>query len=122
MRRRVAFLLVMSALLGAAFAYRPAGPPLCSSKLLGFSCPGCGLVRSVTAFAQGRFAEAVGLHLFGPPAFAVLAALWAIAAWGLARGRDYRAPASPAFASTLGGTLILLLGYWAARVATGTVP
>src|SRR5262245_27146856 len=120
--RRVAFFLVTTGLLAAAFLYRPTGPSICATKLAGFSCPGCGLVRSVTSFARGRFAESVELHLFGPLAFATMAALWGIAAWGLARGRDYRAPTSPAFASTLGGTLVLLLGYWAARVATGTVP
>jgi hypothetical protein len=79
-------------------------------------------MRSVSAFAQGRFEESIRFHLFGPLVFAAMLALWVAALAGVIRGRDYRAPDSPAFNGALGVTLILLLGYWAARTATGTIP
>ncbi len=120
---RGAFFTVMSALLGAAFLWRPAGPPLCSWKLLaGVGCPGCGMIRSVTSFAQGRLEDSIRFHLFGPLVFAAMAALWVVAAHGLVKKRAFRVPDTPAFRTSLGVALTLLLGYWGARLATGGVP
>jgi len=118
------FPLVMTALLAGAFLARvEGGPPLCASKrLFGVSCPGCGMMRSVTAFAQGRFEDSIRYHLFGPLAFAVILALWVAALVGAVRQRGYQAPNHPAFNGSLFVALVLLLGYWAARMATGTTP
>jgi len=122
--RRWAFLGTMTALLAAAFLVRAeGGPAICTSKrLFGISCPGCGMVRSVTACAQGRFADSIRYHLFGPLVLAVMAALWGAALAGVVRRREYRSPDTPAFNSALGVSLVLLLGYWAARMAAGTTP
>jgi len=122
--KRWGFLGTMTALLAAAFVVPPGeGPALClSRRVFRFPCPGCGMMRSVSAFAQGRFGDSIRYHLFGPLVFASMAALWVAALAGVIRRRDYRAPDSPAFNGTLGVTLVLLLGYWAARAATGTIP
>ncbi len=118
------FLGTMTALLAGAFLVRAeGGPALCASKrLFGISCPGCGMVRSVTAFAQGRFGESLRYHLFGPLVFGAAAALWVAAMAGVLRRREYRAPDTPAFNAALSVALILLLGYWIGRMATGTTP
>ncbi len=122
--RRAIPLLVFSALLAAALLYRPGWPgfTICGAKLAGFSCPGCGMVRSVSAFAQGRFDDSLGYHLFGPLVFAVIVALWGAALYAFLCGLDLRTPNSPLFNAVLTLALILLVGYWLARVATGTVP
>lgn len=122
--KRWGFLAAMTALLAAAFLLPPGrGPALCLSRqVFGLPCPGCGMMRSVSAFAQGRIEESIRFHLFGPLVFAALLALWGAALAGAIRRRDYRTPDSPAFNAALGVALVLLLGYWAARAFTGTIP
>jgi hypothetical protein len=45
-------------------------PPVCmSSRLLGISCPGCGLTRSFVAVAHGQLALAVRMNPVGPILF-----------------------------------------------------
>ncbi len=42
-------------------------PELCTAKrLLGWTCPGCGLTRSVVHTSHGRVAEAFGMNPAGP--------------------------------------------------------
>ena len=122
-RRRWSLFGVMTVALVAAFLWTPQGQAVCGSKrFFGVSCPGCGLTRSVTAFAQGRIDESLQFHLFGPLALAVMATLWVVAVAAIARRRDVRSPHSTAFSATLATSLVLLVGYWLARVATGTLP
>ena len=121
---RLVFFAIMSGLLAAVLLYDPrGGPATCTSRVLfGLPCPGCGMTRSVTAMARGRLAESLEVHLFGPLVLAVMSAVWGISLAGLLRGRGFRLPGTPAFNVTLVVTLVLLLGYWAARMATGTLP
>ncbi len=78
-KARWAFFLLMAGMVSAAFLYQPSGPSICTSKrLLNFACPGCGMMRSVCAVAQGRFVESVDFHLFGPLVFAVMLTLLGI--------------------------------------------
>jgi len=122
--KRWAFLGTMTAILAWAFLARvEGGPALCASRwIFGIACPGCGMMRSVTAFAHGRLEDSLRYHLFGPLVFAAVLTLWIAAAVGVVRQREYRAPDSPAFNSVMGVTLVLLLGYWAARMAAGKTP
>lgn len=43
--------------------------------LTGVPCPTCGMTRSFTALAQGRWEQAVTLHLFGPILFLLFAGI-----------------------------------------------
>lgn len=48
-------------------------PALCLwQRFLGVSCPGCGLTRSVTSFAQGDFLRSWSFHAAGASVFAWL--------------------------------------------------
>jgi hypothetical protein len=62
--------------LSAAWFYYPycqTGPTLCVwKKLLGVSCPGCGLTRGVCFLVHGRWAEAIRLNPLSPLAVAIL--------------------------------------------------
>jgi hypothetical protein len=45
-------------------------PSMCmSSRLLGISCPGCGLTRSFVAVAHGEFLLALQMNFMGPVLF-----------------------------------------------------
>ena len=122
-KARWAFFLLMAGMVSAAFLYRPSGPSICTSKrLLNFACPGCGMMRSVCAMAQGRFVESVDFHLFGPLVFAVMLTLLGISVFNLVKKRGYRAPDSLSFNASLWVTLVMLIGYWAARTLSGNTP
>ncbi len=46
----------------------------CTSKLIsGCDCPGCGLTRSFTALAHGRFKDSIAYHRLGIPLFVLIA-------------------------------------------------
>lgn len=67
-RGRRATLLVAWGTLAVAVAHPPhgTGVPLCWMKATtGLPCPGCGLMRSVSCLARGRFAESWRYHPFG---------------------------------------------------------
>jgi len=84
---------------------------------LSFPCPGCGLGRSIAAAAHGEWAQAFGLHAFGPLVLLVLA-LVAVAAVLPGRPRAVLA-GSVARAEALGLSSLLLaalVAYWLARV------
>lgn len=117
------FFLFMAGMVLTACLYSPVGPSICTSKrLLNFACPGCGMMRSVCAVAQGRFVESIRFHVFGPLVFAVMLTLLGISIFNLVKKREFRAPDSPSFNAALWVTLVLLLGYWGARVITRTTP
>ena len=120
---RLVFFLVMTTAVAVAFVYQPSGPTICSSKrVFNVSCPGCGMMRSVCAFAQGRFEESLNYHLFGPLVLGIMVTLWGISIYGLGRKRDYRSPDSPGFNMSLWVALVFLIAYWIARISTGTTP
>lgn len=121
--KRALFFLVVSAIVLGVFVGRVPETTLCYSRaLFGIPCPGCGMGRSLVHLAQGRIGESLRFHLFGPIVLGVLATLWGVSLYACRRGRPYRIPNNPAFNGTLCAAMILLLGYWAARLATGTVP
>jgi hypothetical protein len=65
-----------AAILVAAAIHPPdgLGPTLCWMRnTTGVPCPGCGLTRSLSCTLQGRVADAVSYHPFGPLVIAVLA-------------------------------------------------
>jgi hypothetical protein len=79
------FLSICGAIVAAAVMLTPSTeavsffgvevPILCSwRQLTGIPCPGCGLTRSFTFMAHGRFAEAFQLNMLGPPTFLFVAA------------------------------------------------
>ena len=107
----------------AAMLYRPKPPSICFSRTVGgIACPGCGLVRSVTSLARGNWKESLRYHLFGPLVLAAGVVLWGISIHGLIRGRSYRMPDSPQFHCVLVVSLVILAGYWLARLGTGNTP
>jgi hypothetical protein len=48
----------------AGFESRPL-PTLCASRWLGFSCPTCGVTRSIIALVHGEIAQSLAFHRFG---------------------------------------------------------
>lgn len=68
-------------------------PEMCAwRRLLGWTCPGCGLTRAVVAAVAGRWAEAWRLHPAGLVLAAALAVQTPYRAWQLARLRQGRDP------------------------------
>ncbi|HEY6608000.1 MAG TPA: DUF2752 domain-containing protein [Candidatus Limnocylindria bacterium] len=60
--------IACAALVPSAFAER--GPNLCLiSRLIGRSCPACGMTRSWVAMAHGDFARSLKWHPLGPVAY-----------------------------------------------------
>ena len=89
------------------------GPVLCPfRRATGVSCPSCGLTRSWTAVAHGRFADGFRFHPLGPPAF-VGAALLSLAPrrW-LERIPPYPEQVIPAFVT-------LWIAVWLIRLVLG---
>jgi hypothetical protein len=100
------------------------GDPFClSRRLLHVSCPGCGLTRSVTAFAHLEFARAFRLHAIGPVFVVLTAAVWLLAVAGLVKGHSYLPDLdAPWFAP--GGVLLMstMILYWIVRLVAGILP
>ena len=85
----------------------------------GLPCPGCGLTRSLTAAAHGRWAEAWRLHPFGPVLLAGGCAYLAMVLWQAARGRGpvrLRLPRRAAAAACL-TLLAAALLWWGVSIA-----
>lgn len=79
-RKEMRIIILFPILFLAAYLY-PYLPghdlPLCAIKIgTGFDCPGCGMVRSISAFLHGRFAESFGFHPFG-----VIVVAWMFYVW-----------------------------------------
>lgn len=91
-----------------------AGVQACPIRALtGVPCPGCGMVRAVIALGSGDPAEAWRMH---PLVFLVVPIVGVEVVRGI-RGPTWRWPDwGPAVAAAL------LIGVWAARLATGTHP
>jgi hypothetical protein len=123
--RAIAF-VALTAAITAAFLYRPSSnaPPVCMSKrMLGVSCPGCGMTRSVTAAARGDLASALRFHAFGPLLLAGALAVWALLAVALAGDRRTLPDLSrPFWTYVVVGFFAALVVYWLARLAMGATP
>ena len=90
---------------------------LCFSKsVLGVSCPGCGLTRSMSAALHGDLTASVRFHALGVPILVALACLWAALLW---RRRELALLSLFTPAVTLA---VLLVGYWIFRTFNGTLP
>jgi len=123
--RAIAF-VVLTALLTAAAAWRPRadGPSPCMSKnLLGLSCPGCGMTRSVTAAAHGDIVAALRWHALGPVLLVATLAAWVLIGAGLVAGKDYLPDLNrPVWTWSVVGFFVALVVYWLIRLGTGTTP
>jgi len=102
---------------------RPAddGVTVCPFALItGMACPGCGMTRAASSLIRGDLTTALGYHPLVP-----LIAILAVGGWGwymLRRsGRVQPLPTSWVN-SILIVTGVMLLGVWAARLLSGTLP
>lgn len=69
-------------------------PPVCPHRVLyNGSCPGCGLIRSFTAFAHGQFRESFSYHRLGIPLFLLVALQIPLRLYLLKKGPDAMSPA-----------------------------
>jgi hypothetical protein len=95
-------------------------PPCLSMEWLGMPCPGCGVTTATALAAHGRLVDAFRNQPLGLVAAALLALypLWAIVQ--LARGRDL-AEAVKRIDPRLWvpTTIVLILGSWVYKLATG---
>jgi Protein of unknown function (DUF2752) len=98
-----------------------AGVTICPFALItGMACPGCGMTRAASSLMRGDFSTALGYHPLVP-----LIALLAIGgwAWFLLRRSGRVEPLPARWVNTiLIATGVMLLGVWAARLLSGTLP
>ncbi len=105
-------------LLGLASGH---GPTICPFALgTGIACPGCGLTRGVAALLRGDVASSWRYHPLAALAVIEIAAAWTWWVWKRS-GRTDRVPGT-ATRLILAATAVLLLGVWALRLMTGTLP
>ncbi|MFB3903177.1 MAG: DUF2752 domain-containing protein [Acidobacteriota bacterium] len=102
------------------FAAEANGSLCFSRRFLHLSCPGCGLTRAFGALADFRLKAAFDYHPLGPVFLFEAIVLWI--GWGLMLGRLVPAPSSRLVNRWLFLQLFLLLGVYAVRLATGTLP
>jgi len=111
------------AVIGLLAAIRPAddGVTVCPFALLtGMACPGCGMTRAASYLVRGDFSTALTYHPLVP-----LIALLSVAGWAwLLLRRSGRVEPLPTrwVNAALIVTGIMLLGVWAARLLSGTLP
>lgn len=87
-------------------------------RVTGIPCLLCGMTRSLSATAHGRLDEAFRLHLLGPPAFVLVAALTLVLGLELILSRPLLPRPGKRSRRILGwGVLGLLVAAWAARLA-----
>ena len=92
-----------------------------SRRVLGVSCPGCGLTRGMSHLVRGEWAAAAADHPLAP-AFAA-EALLAWAAWGAGLARRREPPFPPRWiVPLLAGNALLLLAVWLARLLGNSLP
>ncbi len=89
-------------------------------RFLHLSCPGCGLTRSFGALADFKLKAAFVYHPLGPVFLCEAILIWI--GWGLVVARVVPAPSNRLVNRWLFVQLFLLLGVYAVRLATGTLP
>ena len=98
-----------------------AGVTICPFALItGMACPGCGMTRAASSLIRGDLTNALGYHPLVP-----LIALLAVGgwAWYLLRRSGRVQPLPTRWMNTiLIFTGVMLLGVWAARLLSGTLP
>jgi hypothetical protein len=95
-------------------------PPCLSIEWLGVPCPGCGVTTATALAAHGRLLDALHNQPLGLVVAALLALypLWVI--MQLARGRDLAAAARRIDPRLwVPATIVLILGAWVYKLATG---
>ena len=119
-RRNTIRVLLVAAILPAAFAilyaYRPVcenGPVVCVSRLAsGVPCPGCGLTRAFCFMTHGEFRQALEFNALAPFVAVYLLLLWAyyvVYAW---RGKPPEWPTR----GIAGTAMFVMAAYFAARL------
>jgi hypothetical protein len=96
-------------------------PSLCTFKnLTGLPCPGCGLVRSITAFVHGDIAGSLACHRLGWLAFIYIAAqmLYRLILLVIPKRRDYFARYGTYLTRGLIVVMALLVLNWAHTLIT----
>ncbi len=111
------------AMVGLLAAIRPGddGVTVCPFALLtGMACPGCGMTRAASYLVRGDFSNALTYHPLVPLIALLSVGGWA---WFLLRrsGRVEPLPTRWVNAALI-VTGIMLLGVWAARLLSGTLP
>ncbi len=91
-----------------------------SRRFLHFSCPGCGLTRAFGALAHFELKAAFVYHPLGPVFLGEGILLWI--GWGLVLARVIPAPSNRLVNRWLFVQLFLLIGVYAVRIITGTLP
>ncbi len=123
--RAIAF-VALTAGLTVVFTWRPSAamPSSCMSRnLLGVSCPGCGMTRSVTSAAHGEFAASLRLHAFGPFVLAAGLIGWGLLAATLVTDHDYLPDINEKkWTYVIVGSFVLLVVYWLIRLILRATP
>jgi hypothetical protein len=111
------------AVLGLLASIRPegAGVTICPFALFtGMACPGCGMTRAASSLIRGDLTTALGYHPLVPWIALLSIGGWA---WFLLRRSGRVEPLPTRLVNTiLIGTGVMLLGVWAARLLSGTLP
>ena len=121
-RDRLVFLAPV-AVLGLLASIRPVddGVTICPFALFtGMACPGCGMTRAASFLIRGDLTAALGYHPLVPWIALLSIGGWA---WFLLRRSGRVDPLPTRWVNTiLIGTGVMLLGVWAARLLSGTLP
>jgi hypothetical protein len=109
--------------IGLLAAIRPGddGVTVCPFALLtGMACPGCGMTRAASYLVRGDVSTALGYHPLVPLIAILFVGGWA---WYLLRRSGRVGPLATRWVNTiLIVTGVMLLGVWAARLLSGTLP
>jgi len=97
------------------------GVTVCPFALItGMACPGCGMTRAASSLIRGDLTTALGYHPLVPLIAVLAIGGWA---WFLLRRSGRVEPLPTRWVNTiLIGTGVMLLGVWAARLLSGTLP
>ncbi len=111
------------AVLGLLATFRPGddGVTVCPFALItGMACPGCGMTRAASSLIRGDFSTALGYHPLVPLIAVLSIGGWA---WFLLRRSGRVEPLPARWVNTiLILTGVMLVGVWAARLLSGTLP
>jgi hypothetical protein len=114
---------VGTGLLAAVLLTHPqvTGPGLCPVALFtGHACPGCGMTRAAAALFHGDVGLMWTLHPMAP--VLIVLGTVALAWWAAWRAGVTSARPGSRSASVLAVTTVALVGVWAVRLASGTLP